>query len=70
MFAPAKTPAAIINRLNQETVRFLNQPEVKEKFFNGAMDVVASTPDELETKMKTEMSRLGKLIKDQGIRAE
>ena len=35
MFAPAKTPAAIINRLNQEIVRVLNRPEVKERFLNG-----------------------------------
>ena len=31
MWAPAKTPEAIINRLNQEVVRFLNRPEIKEK---------------------------------------
>ena len=34
IFAPAKTPAAIINRLNQEIVRVLNLPSTKEKFLN------------------------------------
>ncbi len=31
-YVPAKTPAAIINRLNQEMVRYLNTPDAKEKF--------------------------------------
>src|SRR5215510_9542035 len=35
IWAPAKTPVAIINRLNQEVVRVITQPDVKEKFLNG-----------------------------------
>ena len=35
MFAPAKTPAAIVNRLSQETGRLLNRPDVKEKFLTA-----------------------------------
>ncbi len=70
MFAPAKTPAAIISRLNQEVVRYLNQAEVKEKFFSAGLEAGASTPEELGAKMKSEMVRLGKVIKDAGIRVE
>src|SRR5258705_9445724 len=36
--APAKTPAAIINRLNQEVVRVLNQPDVKRQFLGVGVD--------------------------------
>lgn len=70
MFAPARTPAAIISRLNQETVRFLQQPDTREKFFNSGLEVVGSTAEELGAKMKSEMARLGKLIKDVGIKVE
>jgi tripartite-type tricarboxylate transporter receptor subunit TctC len=69
MFAPTKTPSAIINRINQDVVRTLNQPEVKEKLFNAGSDVIASTPAEFDTKLKSELAKWGKLIKDIGISA-
>ena len=68
IFAPAKTPAAIINRLNQEIVRVLNRAEVKEKFFNAGVEVVGSSPEQLAATIKSEMARMGKVIKDAGIR--
>ena len=70
IFAPAKTPAAIINRLNQEIARFLGQPDVKSKLLSMGSDVVASTPEEFSVRMKSEMVRMGKVIKDANIRAE
>ena len=70
MFAPAKTPATIINRLNREIVRVLNQADVKEKFFNAGAEAVGGSPDELAAKIKSEIARMGKVIKDAGIRAE
>jgi tripartite-type tricarboxylate transporter receptor subunit TctC len=69
ILAPAKTPEAIIKRLNQEIVRLLNTPEVKERFFNNGTEAKGSTPEEFAAKIKSEMSRLGKVIKDVGIRA-
>jgi tripartite-type tricarboxylate transporter receptor subunit TctC len=68
MFAPAKTPEAIIRRLHQEIIRFLSAAETKEKFFTVGVEVVASSPEELAAKMKTDMARMGKVIKDAGIR--
>ena len=70
MFAPAKTPAALIDRLNREIVRFLNQPEAKERFLNLSVEPVGSSPQEFTATMKSEMTRLGKVIKDAGIRDE
>ncbi len=70
MFAPARTPEAIINQLNQETVRALNRPEVKDKFASAGVEVIASSPQKLAATVISEMARVGKLIKDAGIRAE
>ena len=70
MFAPARTPDAIVRRINQETVRFLNTPEAKEKLTGVGQEVVASTPEHLATSMKNELTQLGKLIKEMGIRAD
>lgn len=70
MFAPAKTPAAIIQRLNQETARVMSRPDVKEKFLNAGTELFSSTPEEFAATIKSEMGLLGKAIKDAGIRAE
>jgi len=46
-FAPAKTPAAIISRLQKEVARVVQTPEVKERFAQMGLDPVGSTPEEL-----------------------
>jgi tripartite-type tricarboxylate transporter receptor subunit TctC len=69
LFAPAKTPAAIIKRLNQDTVRYLRTPEARDWFLkSGGSEVVAGTPEQFGAKIKSELVRLGKVIKDANIR--
>jgi tripartite-type tricarboxylate transporter receptor subunit TctC len=46
-FAPAKTPATIIARLQKEVARVVHAPEVKERFAQMGLDPVGSTPEEL-----------------------
>ncbi len=66
VFAPAKTPVAIVNRLNQEIVQSLKREDVREKFFGAGMEIVGSSPDEAVTWMKAEMERLIKVMKNSG----
>lgn len=68
LFAPARTPAAIINLLNQEFVRSLKRADVKERLFNAAIEVVASSPEQLATTIKSEMATIGKVVKEVGLR--
>ena len=70
MFAPAKTPAAIINRVNQEFVRYVNQPDMKQRILEGGEEVFTSSPEAFRSKLKTDMATMGKLIKDLGIAAK
>jgi tripartite-type tricarboxylate transporter receptor subunit TctC len=70
MFAPSKTPDAIVNRLNREMVRALAAAELREKFAAIGVEVVASSPEQFATKIKSEIASMGKVIKDAGIRAE
>jgi len=70
VLAPAKTPPAVINRLNLEIVRVLAMADVREKFHNAGIETVGGTPAQLAATMKSDMARLGKLIKAAGIRAE
>ena len=65
--APLKTPTAIVNRLNQEIVRVLNTPDVKEKFFSNGVDIVGSTPEQLMVRMKSERASAAKIINDAGL---
>ena len=70
MFAPAKTPDAIVRLLNQETVRVLNRTDMKEKLLGAGVETVASSPEELTAMIKAEMTRMGKVIRDAGIREQ
>lgn len=70
LLAPTGTGVIIINRLNQEIVRLLNQAEVKEKLLGAGVEVVASSPQAFAAEMKSEMARLGKVIKDAGLRED
>ena len=68
LLAPARTPQAIINRLNQEFVRVLNTAEVKERLFNSSIEVVASSPEQLAATIASELATIGKVVKDAGLR--
>jgi tripartite-type tricarboxylate transporter receptor subunit TctC len=67
MFAPAKTPPPVINKLNQVVARFLKTAEAKERLLNAGVEAVGSSPGELTAMIKTEMARVGKVIRDVGI---
>ena len=68
--APAKTPAAIVNRLNQEIVRILNSSEVKTRLANGGIEVVGSSPEQFAAMIRTDMERIRKLSRDADIKVD
>jgi len=70
MVAPAKTPAPLVTRLNQEIVRVLGQADVKERLLNLSIEVIGSSPEGLLAQIKSDMNKLGRVIKAAGIRAD
>lgn len=70
LYAPAGTPPPIINRLYEETARVLNQADMKEKLLNSGFESVGATPQQFVAKLKAEVVKWGKVIKDANIRAE
>lgn len=70
ILAPARTPEAIIKRLNHEIVQVLNRSDVKEKSFNAGAETVGSSPEEFAITLRSEMTKWGKVIKDAGMRDE
>jgi tripartite-type tricarboxylate transporter receptor subunit TctC len=70
VIVPAKTPKAIVDRLNADIVAILNEPDTKERLAGLSAEVVANSPAEAAAFMNSEEVRLTKLIKDVGIPPE
>lgn len=70
IFGPARMPRQLVDRINAEIVKVLNNAEVKERLFRAGMEVVGSSPDHLAAAMKADMAKMGKVIKQAGIRAD
>ena len=71
VYAPKGTPRAIVNRLNAEIVKALNSPDVRDKLEGQlAMEIVASTPEELAAHMAREIPRWAELVRKSGATAE
>lgn len=67
---PARTPSAIVMRLNTEIVKVLHQSDVKERLADQGFDVVASTPAQFAAYIKEQRSKYDKLIRQIGLKAE
>ena len=70
IFAPAKTPAPIIARLNQEIARVLQRPDLKSRFASAGVEPIGSTPEAFVAVMKEEITRMDRVIRAVGIREE
>jgi tripartite-type tricarboxylate transporter receptor subunit TctC len=68
IFVPARTPRAIVDRLNGEIVRLLAAPEMKARLLAMGMETVGGTPESLAARVRSEMQRMAKVIKAAGIR--
>jgi tripartite-type tricarboxylate transporter receptor subunit TctC len=66
----SKTLKAIITRLNQEVVKHINKPEIKEQFLKSGVELVGSSPEQFAEAIRADMSKTGKLIKDIDLRVE
>jgi tripartite-type tricarboxylate transporter receptor subunit TctC len=67
--APAGTPAAIIEKIHQDSVAILSQPEVRKRLSDIGMEVIANSPSEFSAAIKAETPQWAKVLKDAGIRA-
>jgi tripartite-type tricarboxylate transporter receptor subunit TctC len=60
--APARTPPAIVERLQQETARVLALPEVRDKLAAAGVTARASTPDELKRLLASDVAKWRRVI--------
>ncbi len=67
-FAPAKTPAAIVARLQSEVARAVHTPEVKQRFAEMGLDPVGSTPEELGAVVARDIAKYSAVAKAANIK--
>ena len=63
LFAPAGTPASIINRLQGEIAAMLQRPDMSERFISLGLEAEASTPQTFAVQIKEEIEKWAKVIK-------
>lgn len=69
VYAPAGTPPAIVERLYTEIARILKMPDVAKRLGELGLDLSGMPPAELAALVKTDVPRLGKVVKDSGATA-
>jgi tripartite-type tricarboxylate transporter receptor subunit TctC len=70
LFAPAKTPAAIVAKINSDVVKALNMPDVRDKLVSMGATPVGNSPEQFAAFIKQETARWGKVIRDNNVRAD
>ena len=67
---PARTPHAVISKLNGELVKILAQPDVRERLVREGADPASTTPEAFTAYMRSEVAKWSKVIKTANIKAE
>ena len=70
LIAPARTPPAIIRRLNAETIKAAQVPEVRERLTAIGFDVVTSTPEAFARYIQSEAVKWRQIAKQMGLKPE
>jgi tripartite-type tricarboxylate transporter receptor subunit TctC len=68
--APVRVSPEIVRKLNQDTNKFLEAADVREKLAALGADPGGGTPEQLGAHIKSELAKWSKVIKDANIRAE
>src|SRR5258706_14889871 len=70
LLAPAKTPPAIIARLNAEVARILELADTQARFAELGLETEPGSPEELDRWIRAEMDRWSRIIRERGITLE
>jgi tripartite-type tricarboxylate transporter receptor subunit TctC len=70
LWAPAKTPAAIVTRLNQAVQKVLAQPDAKDALQSSGVDPESSTTAQLDARVRSEIGKWNTIIKEAGIKPQ
>jgi tripartite-type tricarboxylate transporter receptor subunit TctC len=62
LLAAAKTPRPLVNQANQEVVRILNLPDIRERMLTQGATPAPTTPEEFDTFIRSEVKRFAKVL--------
>ena len=63
VLAPAKTPPAIVNRLNADIVKVLNLPDVRKRLEEVGAEPIANTAEQMAAQIRADTENFAKLVK-------
>ena len=70
LFAPADTPAAVVQSLNKEVNAIMSSPDIRTRFETDNLNVPRNTPAEFAEYVRSEAVKFEKLVKDANLKAE
>ena len=70
LFAPAKTPRDVVERLNRETLAALQTPKLRERFAQMGLDAMPMRPEEFQAFVRSEVAMNAALVKRIGLKQE
>ena len=70
LLAPAQTPANIVTTLNALMVKAIRSPDVAGRLTADGTAIVGSTPQEFQARIKAELPRWARVIRQSGIKPE
>jgi tripartite-type tricarboxylate transporter receptor subunit TctC len=70
VLAPARTPPAIVSKLNGEIVRYVQTPGVRKRLEDAGFEVLATTPQQFAGTIREELVRWGGIVRSAAIKPE
>jgi tripartite-type tricarboxylate transporter receptor subunit TctC len=70
LYAPAKTPSEILEKIHADTVAALAHPSVTQRYEAVGAPVTTSTPDELRSLLQVDLQKWGSVVKEAAIKTE
>ena len=70
IMGPAGIPRDVVNRLNKELARMLTLPNVKDAWTKAGADGVVMTPEQVTEHLKSDIQKLGKMVRAAGAKVD
>jgi tripartite-type tricarboxylate transporter receptor subunit TctC len=70
IYAPAKTPQAIVDKLNTETLAAIADPAIQKRLKGLGVDIIAKGPKELGDLTKSDLAKWGPIVQKAGVKLD
>jgi tripartite-type tricarboxylate transporter receptor subunit TctC len=70
IWAPIKTSAAVINKLNAEMARYLRTPEARDKLLGAQVEVIGGPPEQFDAYIKNDLAKWTKVLREAGVKPQ